>query len=104
MKRLGLGIILLLSLLILATGGAALAQTFPNPQGYVNDFAELLSAEGKTQLESQLSLLEQDTTAQVTVVTIKSLEGGTIEDYASRLFERWGIGKKVSKNINRRAN
>src|SRR4030042_6349603 len=98
MKRLRLGIIFLFSLLVLATGGAVFAQTFPNPQGYVNDFAGLLSTEGREQLESQLSRLEQDTTAQVTVVTIKSLEGSTIEDYASRLFESWGIGKKGQDN------
>jgi uncharacterized protein len=98
MKRLRLGIILLFSLLILATGGAVFAQTFPDPQGYVNDFAGLLSAESRAQLESQLARLEQDTTAQVAVVTIKSLEGSTIEDYASRLFEKWGIGKKGKEN------
>jgi len=98
MRRLVAGIVLLFSLLILIAGGTVFAQTFPSPQGYVSDFAGLLSAEGKAQLEDQLSRLEQDTTAEVAVVTIKSLEGSTIEDYASRLFETWGIGKKGQDN------
>lgn len=97
MKRVSPGIILLLSLLILATGAVS-AQTFPDPQGYVNDFAELLSSQARGQLEGQLSRLEQETTVQVAVVTVKSLEGSTIEDYASQLFESWGIGKKGQDN------
>lgn len=97
MKRVSPGIILLLSLLILATGAVS-AQTFPDPQGYVNDFAGLLSSQARGQLEGYLSQLETDTGAQVAVVTVKSLEGSTVEDYASRLFERWGIGKKGQDN------
>jgi uncharacterized protein len=97
MKLFRLGILLFLILLISAAG-AVFAQTFPSPQGYVNDFAELLSVQIRTQIEDQLSLLEKDTTSQVAVVTIKSLEGNSIEDYTSRLFESWGIGKKGSDN------
>ncbi len=97
MKRFAFTGILLLSLLLLATG-AVFAQTFPDPQGYVNDFASLLSAQGRQQLEDQLSRLEQETTIEISVVTVNSLEGTTVEDYASRLFEKWGIGKKGKDN------
>jgi uncharacterized protein len=74
------------------------AQTFPDYQGFVNDYAGLLSPEVKTKLEAQLTQLEKDTTVEVAVVTINSLEGDSIEDYASRLFEKWGIGKKGVDN------
>jgi uncharacterized protein len=74
------------------------AQTFPALTGYVNDGAGLLSPEGKAELESKLSQLEKDTTAQVFVATIKSLEGYSIEDYANRLFETWKIGQKDKNN------
>jgi uncharacterized protein len=74
------------------------AQNFPEYQGFVNDYAGLLSPAVKAKLEAQLTQLEKDTTAEVAVITIKSLEGDSIEDYASRLFEKWGIGKKGVDN------
>jgi uncharacterized protein len=42
--------------------------------------------------------IEQKTSAEVAVVTVRDLGGGSIDDYASRLFEKWGIGKKGKDN------
>ncbi len=80
--------------------GTALAQgpNFPEYQGFVNDYAGLLSPAVKTQLDAKLSQLEKDTTAEVAVVTVKSLEGDSVDDYAVRLFEKWKIGKKDKDN------
>jgi uncharacterized protein len=80
--------------------GTALAQgpNFPEYQGFVNDYAGLLSPAVKTQLDAKLSQLEIDTTAEVAVVTVKSLEGDSVDDYAVRLFEKWKIGKKDKDN------
>ena len=71
---------------------------FPEYQGFVNDYAGLLSPAVKTQLDAKLSQLEKDTTAEVAVVTVKSLEGDDVDDYAVRLFEKWKIGKKDKNN------
>ena len=68
------------------------------PQGKVNDFAGLLSAEEREGLEQVLNDLEQKTGAQVAVVTLKSLEGGQIEDFTEKLFQRWGVGQKGKDN------
>ncbi|MDD5312054.1 MAG: TPM domain-containing protein [Dehalococcoidia bacterium] len=90
---------LLCALLLLPLGTAVVeAQNFPDYQGFVNDYANLLSMQAKTQLEAQLTQLEKDTTAEVAVVTIKSMDGDYIEDYAVKLFEKWGIGKKEKNN------
>ncbi|MBU3957373.1 YgcG family protein [Patescibacteria group bacterium] len=76
----------------------AWAQDFPKPAGHVNDFAEILSSSYRQSLEQELNDFENETTAEIAVVTINSLEGNSIEDYAVRLFEDWKIGKKEKDN------
>lgn len=85
-------------MLALAVLYPALAAEFPSPQGYVSDFAGLLSDSGKAELEDSLSQLAADTTAEIAVVTVSNLDGSTIEEYAVRLFEEWGIGTKEEDN------
>jgi len=69
-----------------------------NPSGYVNDFAGVFKPEQRQDLEQFLAELERKTTSQVAVVTVPSLEGNEIRDFANRLFERWGIGQKGKDN------
>jgi uncharacterized protein len=89
---------LLWLLLFLLTPFAAGAQEFPAPVGRVNDFARLLRAEDPQALEELLGGLERDTSAEIAVVTVRSLEGRSVEEYANRLFSEWGIGKKDRDN------
>ncbi len=73
----------------------AYAYTSPGtPTGFVNDFAGVIDDSSKQQLESDLNDLEQQTGTQFSVVTIKTLDGDTVENYAQELFTEWGIGKK----------
>jgi uncharacterized protein len=74
------------------------AQTLPSPQGFVSDFAGVISPADRITLENRLQQLSKDTGAEVAVVTVLSLEGDTIEDYAVKLFEQWGIGQKNADN------
>ena len=97
MKRFSLILILILLLLAL-NSPMAIGADFPGPVGFVNDFASLLSDGAKSKIETQLSLLEKETTAEVAVVTVESLEGESIEQYASDLFAAWEIGKKDQNN------
>ena len=78
--------------------GVVCALDFPQPQGYVNDFAEIISSETQETLEQKLTQLDQDSSIEIALVTVKSLEEITIEDYAVRLFEDWQIGKKNRDN------
>jgi len=68
------------------------------PRGLVSDFANVISASDEQELLSLLTELRQKTGAKVAVVTIPSLEGGQIDDFTNRLFERWGIGQKGKDN------
>ena len=97
MKRF-LNAVFLALTLALVTAWPLLAADFPKAEGYVSDFAGLLSPSSKATLEADLAQLEKDTTAQVAVVTVTSLDGDTIEDYAVNLFEAWGIGQKNQDN------
>jgi uncharacterized protein len=68
------------------------------PAGYVNDFANVMNPADRAATEKLLTELAQKTGAQVAVVTLKSLEGGQIDDFATRLFEHWKIGQKGKDN------
>ncbi|MBI4312507.1 MAG: TPM domain-containing protein [Chloroflexi bacterium] len=78
--------------------GIASAQELPRPVGFVNDFAGLIPDDTEAELEALLQQFEQETQAEIAVVTIVNLGGDTIEGYAVRLFQRWGIGKKGVDN------
>jgi len=79
-------------------GGAVAAKTILQPKGYVNDFAGILKAEERTNLENLLSQTEKATTTEIAVVTIPTLEDENLEEYANELFNQWGIGKKGKDN------
>src|SRR5258708_6138536 len=64
------------------------------PQGYVSDFAVVLSAEAKAKLTALCSEVDQKTKAQIAVVTVSSLEGEPIEQYSIDLATAWGVGPK----------
>ncbi|MEK9183067.1 MAG: TPM domain-containing protein [Patescibacteria group bacterium] len=64
----------------------------PHPAGFVNDYAGMLSANMKAQLETELAAFQEQTKHEIAVVTIKSLEDDTIENFAVKLFEAWGVG------------
>lgn len=64
----------------------------------VHDFANLLSPADRQALESLAREVEQKTTAQLTVVTVPTLDGKTVEAYANELFNAWGIGQRKLNN------
>ena len=78
---------------------SVLAVVMPqNPNVRVHDFAGLLSADQRTAVEQVTEDVEKQTTAQLAVVTVKSLDGKTVEVYANELFNAWGIGQKDVNN------
>ena len=65
---------------------------------YVNDSANLLSDETEKYIININKQLYSKTGAQIVVVTVDSLEGKAIEDYATELFRGYGIGDKEKNN------
>ncbi|ACD94977.1 TPM domain-containing protein [Trichlorobacter lovleyi] len=70
----------------------------PPLKGRINDYAGMLSPATARSLEQKLAAFENETTNQVVLLTIPSLEGDVIESYAIRVAEAWKIGQKDKSN------
>jgi uncharacterized protein len=88
-----LAAVLLLALLWAAAAKAEKVSQL-SPQGYVNDFAGVLDPGSRQKLIDLCRELDQKANAQIAIVTIHSLAGDTVEDFANRLFQKWGVGPK----------
>ena len=91
-------IITLLLILFAFTAGAQQLPEKQNPPRIVNDFAGILSAQERESLEQQLVQFNNETSTQIAIVTVKSLDGTSIDDFAFKLGEKWGIGQKGKDN------
>ena len=83
-------------LAVLALLGASAAQAaYPaRPEGPVLDAASIIPDAQEAALDAKLREYSQRTGRAVVVTTVPSLDGETIELYAVKLFENWGIGGK----------
>jgi uncharacterized protein len=91
-------ITLTLAALLSLTAHTTAADEFPQPQGYVSDFAEILPAEDEARITAVCKQVEDKTTAEIAVVTMPDIDGQSEELYATELFQSWGIGKKSKDN------
>jgi uncharacterized protein len=81
-------------LALLAWGAAAFGQDYPERKGLVNDYAGVLSSATARRMENLSRELLQKTGATVAVAVVTSLQGLSVEQYATGLYEKWGIGRK----------
>jgi uncharacterized protein len=85
--------------LLLAVGAAtAVEPEFPALTGRVVDAAGILTPSVRDALTQLLARQEASTGQQIVVVTLKSLQGYTIEEYGYQLGRHWGIGQKGENN------
>lgn len=77
---------------------AASAVSYPQFRGYVTDNANMIDQSYETKITQLAGEIERETTVQIAVVTVDSLEGESIYTYSVNLFEKWGIGKKDKDN------
>jgi uncharacterized protein len=87
-----------LVLAVLFVVGPALAKDVPYLTGRVNDYANLIPADQRQRIEAKLAQFERQTGDQVAVLTIDSLDGEAIEDYANRVARTWALGQKGKDN------
>jgi uncharacterized protein len=89
--------------LLLALGSLLLpvsvrALDVPKLEGYVNDYAGIISPQARAELEGELAGFERSDSTQIVILTVPSLEGDTIEDFGIRVADAWKIGQKHKDN------
>src|SRR5271165_2600696 len=70
------------------------------PQGYVTDLAQVIDPATKSKIEALCTEVQKKTGAQIAVVTVRSLDGQSKEEYAADLYKHLGVGsKKESRGV-----
>jgi uncharacterized protein len=97
MKRISL--LLASGLLLVALARPVMGQSlYPQPEDlYVNDYAEVISAVDEEGLRALLTDFYDQHGVEMTVLTVDSYHGydtgeATIDEFATNLFNEWGIG------------
>lgn len=62
----------------------------PEAKGHVNDYANVINLEKETQLEADLESFKPE----IAVLTIKNMNGLSVEDYSMKVAEAWKVGDK----------
>ena len=91
----------LLTLLWLTLSLAAHAQDIPprpSPQRLVNDLAHVMQPQEADALEQKLVAYDDSTSSQIAVVTVPTIGDNDLFDYAQKLYQAWGIGRKGKDN------
>ncbi len=70
----------------------------PYLTGRVTDNAQILSDETRQSITERLKAHEDKTTNQIAVLTIPTLNGEGIEEYAVAVFNEWKLGQKGKDN------
>lgn len=91
MKKIYLGVAILFYLILQVSA-------VPKIEPYVNDFAHLLTSDEIAQLNLQADAIEQNTTYEIAIVTIQNTEGQDRIEYANKIGDENGVGKKGKDN------
>ena len=77
---------------------AAYSLDVPRLQGYVNDYAGMISPSAKSKIEEGLKAFEQSDSTQLVILTIPTLGGENIEEFSIKVAEAWKIGQLQKDN------
>lgn len=83
----------LVAAVLVCLSSLAFAFDFPPLTGRVVDQAGVLTAQSRSDIEAKLKDLEDKSSIQLVVATVKSLQGGDVETYANELFRSWKLGQ-----------
>lgn len=98
MRSRGIRHFVLAAIFLGLAGAIVYAADIPYLQGRVTDDAEILSPAAIKRLSALLEDHEARTTDQVAVLTVTTLDGESIEDFALRVFDAWQLGQRDQDN------
>ena len=90
---------LILSFALTCVGPLACAEQvkdLPQPSSYVSDFAGVIDPASRAQMEALGAEVERETHATIEIVTIHSLDGQDIDEFATALEDKWKVGPKAT--------
>jgi uncharacterized protein len=93
-------LLVIISCLFLASSSFAVVPPIPHmPSHYVVDLAGIINDDVENRLNGYLKELEQKTTSQFIILTIKSLEGESLEEFSiTTAHDTWKLGQKGKDN------
>jgi len=94
----GFGVAFCLAVALAIVSSIAWALDYPALTGRVVDQAGIMSAQARSDVEAKLKGLEDKSSIQLVVATVKSLQGSDIETYANQLFRTWKLGQAQKNN------
>jgi uncharacterized protein len=81
---------------------AVTVEQVPNPRQangtWVTDMADVLTPDTEVEINRIISDLEKKTSSEMAVVTVTETTSSTPKQFATQLFNRWGIGKAGKNN------
>jgi len=84
--------------LLLSLSAVLFALDVPPLRSRVTDMAGVLSPSERQHIEERLYLFETQTSNQIAVLIIPSLEGEALEDYSIRVTDKWKLGNQSNEN------
>ena len=98
LQKMNSRLFLLIAIIMFAIVPELMALNVPTLRGRVNDYADLLSDNTRSNIETKLAKLEEADSTQVVLLTISSLEDDVLENFSMRVAESWKIGQAGKDN------
>lgn len=70
----------------------------PKLNGRVNDYANVLSTQQRSELNQKLKAFEDSSSTQIVILIMPSLEGENLEEYSGKVATKWKIGQEGKDN------
>ena len=97
-RKIFISFLMLLMIFVAAPVMAKMNLVSPTNDFYVADYGNVITEATKEHIIGVNKSLRDKTGAQICVVTLDSLDGAAVEDYAVALFRKFGIGDKSKNN------